>query len=255
MHMNDINDDNSVRMRMLFLSKSISEICDIVKTRFKKLNPADIPVILLKKMIDSDNVNDFIKIYELIDNKIDFARLIINGQQLLIYVLSRYAFKIFNSMGQVMIDHRIYDVAFPPSTNILHLAFQYKQYDMAEKIYKIKPELIFEVNIYGTPFHYFLEYLFTTCYSVLVNDAHMNIITMIDKDTYKKLLNYKSSSQLTIYLSTSSFIIPIRSTFVDILEIIISNDIIANDIVASHHMKKINDEIYKIMFGNNECIV
>ena len=247
-----IFDDDSVRTELLFITKSLSEILNIVKTQNIKLCAKSIPTKIYEDLIKTDNIAVFSILYESLDDKSMLENIMIDNEMIPSYSQMKGANKIFDLIAPDMITfHTSKTPRWTDNSNILHMACWMAKCDTIIKIIKSNPELLIDLNINNvSPIGYFLVTLINK--KNIVENEYMNVVKSIDKKTYQIILNHKMTNSWTkcIGVVEKKIIFPVGSTIIDMIKIIMSNDAIDNKI----DFRNICNGIYDQLFSNNNTV-
>lgn len=239
------NDDNSSsHTRILFMStKSLSEIGDILVQKNITIKISDLRSHELMKLFHYDKSEDFIKIYNLFEDKHKFSDIVINDESVVSYMVRSKKVNILNEILHDITNYRsTSSEIWIEGSNIMHIICWYHYYDLIIKLHGINKELILMPNSYGlTPFDLFIIAFYNNSRDFANVIENQKIIDMIDPETYQLLLKNKSTS---VY-KQNNISFKEGSNFVDILDQIILS---GND---SAKFKNMNTQICDAMFAKN----
>ena len=217
----DLDEESQKQLiKMLFLSNTLDEVCQIVTKEGIKVKPHFIPQEVLRNIIKNNNSVDFMKLFDLVINKRDFLMVQVDGKQLFLNIYENNAWKIVSQIVPLCLDLNFrnnseFIKAWYKGDTFVHAIFWYHEYEVMIKIINFNKSLLYNINDFGlTPFDFFLM-------SIMHNNKYnfekqTNIINSIGKKTFIKLSKNKTIKQH----KNSKFTIPAGSTFTDILQII-----------------------------------
>ena len=210
--------------KILFLNEFNEEIYEIFVKRNINICPQTINTNIIKTIIETKNIEVFKKIFDIIDDKYKFVNTyVINKKYLFEHILNvkKYEFfeYIFNyiDFNLIITDNYINDNWFNNQT-VAHMICWEGDYESIMLLVKQKKHMMVDKDSYGlTPFDVFLlgQYLKQVYFAPTQID---NFINSISSDIFTILFNNKTTKKLE--KKKFPFVIPINSSFVDIVNII-----------------------------------